>query len=450
MNGDMRIREATDRDIPLVTALLKKNDLPFEDIPSKIDSILIAGLNSETIGIGGVEVHGEYGLLRSLAVAKPFQGKGYGKALCEKLIQHAKNKGVKEVYLLTTTAASFFKQMGFEETKRSSAPTVVQNTTEFRELCPSSCTCMRKTVSGTDRAPQHTKMERKTTCSCCAPSPRRESGTKPVGTDIRSEVRKAYAERAKDANQSECCGVNAVTGQAGYSEEELKSLPETAKNVAAGCGNPTTLADLRKGETVLDLGSGGGIDVLLAARKVGPTGKVIGVDMTPEMIDTARQNACKSGVKNVEFRLGEIEHLPVADESVDVIISNCVINLSPDKGQVFREAHRVLRRGGRMLVSDMMTSGLPEEVKKNVSLWAECVGGAIELDEYMHGIKAAGFEVELVKEEDYSKEFIKDALENAMITSEDREQKTALSKLIEMYDKSAVQVSHAEIRATKT
>jgi ubiquinone/menaquinone biosynthesis C-methylase UbiE len=241
-----------------------------------------------------------------------------------------------------------------------------------------------------------------------------------------------------------------VTGQAGYSVEELKSLPESAKNVAAGCGNPTALAELRQGETVLDLGSGGGIDALLAAQKVGPTGKVIGVDMTPEMIDTARQNAHKSGVTNIEFRLGEIEHLPVADGSVDVIISNCVINLSPDKDQVFREAYRVLKRGGRMLVSDMMTSGLPEEMRKNISLWADCVGGAIEVDKYLHEMKAAGFEVELVHKENYSKEFIKDALDSAMITSEDRKQKTALRKLIEMYDMSTVQVSHAEIRATKT
>jgi SAM-dependent methyltransferase len=224
--------------------------------------------------------------------------------------------------------------------------------------------------------------------------------------------------------------------------------------VAAGCGNPTALAELKQGETVLDLGSGGGIDCFLAAERVGPAGKVIGVDMTPEMIDVARANARKAKVKNTEFRLGEIEHLPVADESVDAIISNCVINLSPEKEQVFKEAYRVLKKGGRILVSDMMASGLPEEVKKNLSLWASCIGGAVDLDEYLNKIKSAGFkEVDVVNKEEYSRDFIKDALESAMMSSSEEGQKAISARAKALFDKykenSNIKVLHAEIRAVK-
>jgi len=298
------------------------------------------------------------------------------------------------------------------------------------------------------------KTERKrTTCGCGAQGLHEIGEKSLVEADMKTEVRKAYGKYAKSATQAACCSTDTVTGQAGYSKEELDFLPESAKAVSAGCGNPTAMAQLKEGETVLDLGSGGGIDCFLAAEKVGSTGKVIGVDMTPEMLDAARANARNGKVKNVEFRLGEIEHLPVADESVDVIISNCVINLSPDKEQVFREAYRVLKKGGRMLISDMMASGLPEEVRRNISLWASCIGGAIKLDDYVNEIKTAGFaEVEVVNKEEYSKEFIKDALGSAAATTEDREQKTILSKLTKLYDKykQGIQISHAEIRATKS
>ncbi len=177
-----------------------------------------------------------------------------------------------------------------------------------------------------------------------------------------------------------------------YRNADISDLPATVTDVAFGCGNPTAIAALEPGQVVLDLGSGGGIDCFLAAKMVGPTGRVIGVDMTPEMIRLARKNAEKVGATNVEFRLGEIENLPVADESVDVIISNCVINLSPDKPRVFREAFRVLKPGGRLQVSDIVwTRPVPEEIRSDMEKWAGCIAGALLESEYLDHIRAAGF-----------------------------------------------------------
>ncbi|MFZ5815696.1 MAG: arsenite methyltransferase [Bacillota bacterium] len=193
-----------------------------------------------------------------------------------------------------------------------------------------------------------------------------------------------------------CCGTStAVTDQAkaiGYTDADLQAVPEGA-NLGLGCGNPQAIASLKPGETVLDLGSGGGFDCFLAARQVGEMGRVIGVDMTPEMLSRARRNARNGGFRNVEFRLGEIEHLPVADQSVDVIISNCVINLSPEKPQVFREAFRVLKPGGRIAVSDMVASApLPPEIQRDAALYAGCIAGAATVAELKAMLAEAGFE----------------------------------------------------------
>ncbi len=179
----------------------------------------------------------------------------------------------------------------------------------------------------------------------------------------------------------------------------MKNIPPESFH-GLGCGNPVALADLKKGEIVLDLGSGAGVDVFLAANKVGKNGFVIGVDMTEEMVKKSRENAKKYGYKNVEFRLGEIENLPVEDNSVDVIISNCVINLSPNKLQSFREAYRVLKPGGRMMISDLVTEGpVPEKLKENFELWTDCIAGALERKDYINKIKEAGFQDMSVVEE---------------------------------------------------
>lgn len=212
--------------------------------------------------------------------------------------------------------------------------------------------------------------------------------------NIKREVRKSYGEIAE--KDGSCCGPSACCGNGksvefGYSPEELARLPQGA-DLGLGCGNPTAMAGLKKGETVLDLGSGAGIDCFLAGKAVGEGGWVIGVDMTEPMIEKARANAQKTGVTNVEFRLGEIEHLPVDDNSVDVVISNCVINLSPDKPAVFREMFRALKPGGRFAVSDIVTKKqLPEFVLRSIEAYAACIAGAVTKDEYLDGLKAAGF-----------------------------------------------------------
>ncbi len=213
-------------------------------------------------------------------------------------------------------------------------------------------------------------------------------------TPIHEGVREHYAELARQ--NSSCCGPSAAnsccdTKNNLYPVDLLTTVPNDIAGFSLGCGDPISLAELQPGQTVLDLGSGGGLDCILAAQKVGETGRVFGVDMTPEMLQKARANVQRLGLQNVEFRQGYLESLPLGDASIDVVISNCVINLSPDKPQVFREIFRVLKPGGRVAVSDIVTNGpLPEAVKSSLSGWAACVSGAIDVNEYTSAMKAAG------------------------------------------------------------
>ena len=232
-----------------------------------------------------------------------------------------------------------------------------------------------------------------------------------MSDSLKDIVREKYGEAAKRATHggtSSCCGTDAAgSGCCGtslsscddpisanlYDEREKGSVPESAVRASLGCGNPTALAELRAGETVLDLGSGGGIDVLLSARRVGPAGKAYGLDMTDEMLALARRNQAEAGVTNVEFLKGEIEAIPLPDASVDVIISNCVINLSADKDQVIAEAYRVLKPGGRFAVSDVVVRGsIPDSIRKSVELWVGCIAGALEESEYVTKLARSGFE----------------------------------------------------------
>jgi arsenite methyltransferase len=222
-----------------------------------------------------------------------------------------------------------------------------------------------------------------------------------TAADIKQVVKEKYAQAALRVGSggSSCCGATSTTGCCDpitsnlYDASQTEQIPEQALQASLGCGNPTALAQLNSGEIVLDLGSGGGIDVLLSAKRVGATGKAYGLDMTDEMLALANENKRKAGVENVEFLKGEIEHIPLPDNSVDVVISNCVINLSADKSQVLREAFRVLKPGGRFAVSDVVTRGeIPAEIRRSVLLWVGCVAGALEENEYRSRLQQAGFE----------------------------------------------------------
>ena len=240
--------------------------------------------------------------------------------------------------------------------------------------------------------------------------------------EIRQKVRESYSEVAESSNNNSCCGTESsccgvsddaaintlVSTRLGYSENDLENVPEGA-DMGLGCGNPRAIASIKAGETILDLGSGGGFDCFLAAAETGESGFVIGIDMTPTMISKARNNAVKGQYQHVEFRLGEIEHMPVANDTVDVIISNCVINLSPDKNQVFSEAFRVLKPGGRLAISDVVASTeLPDEIRNDLALYSGCMAGASQIAELQTILKDNGFEQINIAPKDDSKDFIKD------------------------------------------
>ncbi len=243
-----------------------------------------------------------------------------------------------------------------------------------------------------------------------------------IADDVRQNVRDSYAEVAEASNNGSCCGEVAsccgvsddtaintlVSTRMGYSEEDLKNVPSGA-DMGLGCGNPRAIASLKSGEVVMDLGSGGGFDAFLAAHEVGEAGRVIGIDMTPTMISKARKNAEKGKFSNVEFRLGEIEHLPVPDHTADVIMSNCVINLSPNKAQVFCDAFRALKPGGRLAISDVVaTCEMPDDMKNDPVLHAGCMAGASMVDDLIVMMRDAGFEQIVVEPKDETREFIRD------------------------------------------
>jgi len=256
--------------------------------------------------------------------------------------------------------------------------------------------------------------------NCCTPETNNNSHQ--THDDHRQNVRDAYAEVANASNagdasgiESSCCGVSddtaintLISTQLGYSENDLKSVPDGA-DMGLGCGNPRAIASLKPGEIVVDLGSGGGFDCFLAAHEVGETGQVIGVDMTPDMLSKARKNATKGKFSNVEFRLGEIENLPIADNAVNVILSNCVINLSPNKAQVFKETFRILKPGGRLAISDVVaTIELPDDMKNDPMLIAGCMGNASLIQDIEQMLRDAGFESIAIQPKDESKDFIQD------------------------------------------
>jgi arsenite methyltransferase len=367
-----RVRAAEPRDLAPIKALLGTASLPIEGVDDQFGSgYAVAEENGQLVGAIGIEIYGKYGLLRSAVVSGAQRGRGIGEALVFDRIDWSMRQELEALYLLTTTAAEYFPRFGFAIADRATVPVEVQASAEFSSLCPSSATVMELRLA--------------------------------EGEALRDLVRLKYGAAAKRAaaGESSSCGCGSdpdnevwdpITSNL-YDEAEKAGLPTEAVLASLGCGNPTALAQLAPGETVLDLGSGGGIDVLLSAKRVGPTGKAYGLDMTDEMLALARQNQRAAGAQNVEFLKGEIENIPLLDNTVDVIISNCVINLSADKRKVLREAYRVLKPGGRFAVSDVVIRGhAPEELRRSMELWVGCVAGALEEADYRAYLAEAGFE----------------------------------------------------------
>jgi N-acetylglutamate synthase-like GNAT family acetyltransferase/SAM-dependent methyltransferase len=392
---EYRIRPARAADFESVRALLRAAALPLEGLETQFgDGYAIAEAQGSLVAVAGVERYGNDGLLRSAAVDPAWRGRGLGQALVRDRIAWARARGLDALYLLTTTAADFFRRSGFAPATRESAPEAIRASREFAQVCPSSAAFMQLPLRV---LPQRS------------------------GEQLRASVRAVYGDAARRAaaggnatcGAGSCCGPDAaapnpITSNL-YSKPEVDGLPSAALQASLGCGNPSALATLNPGEVVLDLGAGGGIDVLLSAKRVGPTGMVYGLDMTDEMLALAQSNQRRSGLANVRFLKGEIEHIPLPDESVDVVISNCVINLSAEKAQVLREAFRVLKPGGRFAVSDIVLRGeLPAAARADIALWTGCVAGALQESEYRALLAAAGFtEIDVEPTRVYGEEDIK-------------------------------------------
>ena len=380
----LMLKRAVPGDLIAVNAMLAWLGLPVEGVADQFGAnYVLARDGSGLVGVAGVEVYGDWGLVRSVAVTPDAQGRGIGEMLVRDRIGWARGRGLRGVVLLTTTAADFFVRFGFERIDRQATPAAVQQSAEFASVCPETAVVMQLSLDDS------------------------EDGAASSDERLRAAVRANYGRAALrvvspqgESQEGSCCGPSCCGGSDSdpitrdlYQAIEVEGLPEKAVLASLGCGNPTALAELLPGETVLDLGSGGGIDVLLSARRVGPTGRAIGLDMTDEMLALARANQEAACAENVEFLKGEIENVPLPDASVDVILSNCVINLSADKARVLREAFRVLRPGGRFAVSDIVTRGeMPDDVRHNVELWMGCVAGALEESEYRSLLSDAGFQ----------------------------------------------------------
>ncbi|CAN5640538.1 hypothetical protein BH23GEM9_BH23GEM9_06600 [soil metagenome] len=406
VKGELRAARASN--LSDVAALLRAADLPVDGVADQFeDGYAVMSTEDGLVGVAGLEVYGGYGLLRSVAVAEGWRGRGAGEALVRDRLAWARGKGLRSVYLLTTTAAPWFTRLGFHQVDRDEVPATIRRAPEFSGVCPSSAQAMAYDLVAIEEPccdPSSSGKVGGSAAPCCGPASttvqleRFDSGD---ADSLKATVRERYgaaAVRAAAGGKTSCCGASAgevwdpITADL-YDQAETTGLPTEAVLASLGCGNPTALATLAEGETVLDLGSGGGIDVLLSARRVGPTGRAYGLDMTDEMLELARANQARAGVTNVEFLKGDIESIPLPDASVDVIISNCVINLAADKGRVLREAFRVLKPGGRFAVSDVVARrAVPDVIRRSMELWMGCVAGALEEETYARLMEEAGFE----------------------------------------------------------
>jgi ubiquinone/menaquinone biosynthesis C-methylase UbiE/N-acetylglutamate synthase-like GNAT family acetyltransferase len=415
------LRPAVAGEREAVERLLSDAGLPTAGVADQFEhGFVVAESNDGLVGAAGLETYGAHGLLRSLVVRPELRRRGVGEMLVVDRVECARSRGLKAVYLLTTTAAPFFARLGFSTTSRERVPDSIARSAEFAEICPSTATVMVIALTAPEAGccgASSVAVEGRAAASdsgCCSgpvsadalpgsaipavvlSHSRTDSSTEALKAHVRERYG-AAATAAASGRKSSCCGAspaevrNPITSDL-YAEGETRELPSEAVLASLGCGNPSALAELHPGETVLDLGSGGGIDVLLSAQRVGPTGRAYGLDMTEEMLALARANQQRAGAENVEFLKGDIEAIPLPDESVDVIISNCVINLAADKARVLREVFRVLRPGGRFAVSDIVASRpVPPLIRRSIELWLGCVAGALEVSEYERLLADAGF-----------------------------------------------------------
>lgn len=374
------LRTARDEDNEAIRGLLLETKLPTESIRNGATSFYMAEDGGRLLGIAGFEDYGDDALLRSVAIRPGLQRQGIGSAIVDRMLEEARKKVIRRVILLTETAKEFFLKKGFAVVDRSEINNEdLRKSTEFTYACPASAVCM--------------VMEMKP-----EQSGKYRGAIMKTDEELKSEVKNRYASIVETPRASCGCGGKAeVTFEIDYSGVDGYN-PDA--DYGLGCGIPTDGAGIKPGDTVLDLGSGAGNDAFVAKRLVGETGRVIGIDMTGAMIEKAKANNAKAGYSNVEFRLGEIENMPVESNSVDVVLSNCVLNLVPDKRRAFAEVMRVLKPGGHFSISDIVTSReLPEKLREVAALYAGCVSGALLKEEYLAIIAQAGFAGVVVKSE---------------------------------------------------
>ena len=356
------VRPARASELEEIRRLLAVAGLPTAGLETGFpDGFAVIESGERIAASAGVELYGSAGLLRSVVVEPAARGLGLGAELVAERISWSRARGLRELHLLTTTAADWFARFGFRPSERSSVPEAIRRSIEFVSACPASAIAMRLGLENDERS------------------------------------RAKYAALAASGSG---CDASAVTADL-YPDEDLREMPPI---LSLGCGNPVALAELRAGEIVLDLGSGGGLDVLLSARRVAPAGRAIGLDATEQMLSLARANQKRAGIANAEFLLGTMENIPLPDSTVDVVLSNCVLNLSVDKPRALAEARRVLRPGGRLAIADIVAlRELPVAVRREAESWLGCEAGTLEIRAYAALLRSAGFlDIEILPTRTYS------------------------------------------------
>lgn len=370
---EVKIVRAKNSEVKKVANLLSECNLSSTGLKNHIHNFYLAKSSNRIIGSIGLEIHGQYGIIRSTAVLPRHRKKGIGSKLAKKMIDFTKAQGIDALYLKTENEAKFFHYQGFIPISPGQIPGEIKDTDMLAESC------------------------------CCSSAAAMMMALREPGVDkrvINKAVKNKYANLAKgfafSTGSSSCCDTDSSKKSAvtrDLYENLPEDIPDEALAASLGCGNPTFLAQISAGEVILDLGSGGGLDVFLSAKRTGPAGKVYGLDMTDEMLQLARENQEKAGVKNVEFLKGHIEDVPLPANSIDLIISNCVVNLSPNKDQVLSESFRVLKPGGRLAISDIVfLKKMPPPLKKNMEAWSGCIAGALERHQYISKLENAGFQ----------------------------------------------------------